>query len=97
MLAKVLERGEQSGEFRRGIDPMQLYISIAGLAYFYLSNNHTLSTIFGRDLMTPAPTPLASTHQCGDRRLRRRPGGTDGTPRRASIRLSPDNALRRQR
>ena len=50
-LARVLERGEKSGELRGGIDPMQLYISIAGLAYFYLSNKHTLGTIFGRDLM----------------------------------------------
>ena len=51
VLADVLVRGEQSGELRPGIDPMQLYISIAGLAYFYLSNKHTLGTIFGRDLM----------------------------------------------
>jgi hypothetical protein len=29
---------------------VQLYISIAGLAYFYLANNYTLSAIFGRDL-----------------------------------------------
>ena len=36
----------------RGVDPVQLYISIAGLSYFYLSNNPTLSTIFGRDLMS---------------------------------------------
>ena len=50
-LARVLERGEKSGELRGGIDPMQLYISIAGLAYFYLSNKHTLGTIFGLDLM----------------------------------------------
>ena len=50
-LARVLKRGERSGELRGGIDPMQLYISIAGLAYFYLSNKHTLGTIFGRDLM----------------------------------------------
>ena len=50
-LAKVLKRGEKSGELRGGIDAMQLYISIAGLAYFYLSNKHTLGTIFGRDLM----------------------------------------------
>jgi AcrR family transcriptional regulator len=50
-LAKVLKRGEKSGELRDGIDAMQLYISIAGLAYFYLSNKHTLGTIFGRDLM----------------------------------------------
>jgi hypothetical protein len=31
---------------------VQLYVSIAGIAYFYLSNTHTLSAIFGRDLMT---------------------------------------------
>jgi hypothetical protein len=29
---------------------VQLYISIAALAYFYLGNNYTLSAIFGRDL-----------------------------------------------
>jgi AcrR family transcriptional regulator len=52
-LAEVLARGEKSGELRKGIDPMQLYISIAGLAYFYLSNKHTLGAIFGQDLMQP--------------------------------------------
>ena len=50
-LAEVLRRGEKSGVLRGGVDAMQLYISIAGLAYFYLSNQHTLGTIFGRDLM----------------------------------------------
>ncbi|MEO8080302.1 MAG: TetR/AcrR family transcriptional regulator [Caldimonas sp.] len=53
-LGEVLSRGALSGEMRPGIDAMQLYISIAGLAYFYLSNNHTLGTIFGRDLMDEA-------------------------------------------
>jgi AcrR family transcriptional regulator len=52
-IADVLERGAKSGLFRAGVDPIQLYISIAGLSYFYLSNNHTLSTIFDRDLMAP--------------------------------------------
>ncbi|QJW84737.1 TetR family transcriptional regulator [Ramlibacter terrae] len=51
-LAAVLERGRREGAFRGGVDPVQLYVSIAGLAYFYLSNTHTLSAIFGRDLMT---------------------------------------------
>jgi AcrR family transcriptional regulator len=51
-LGDVLERGRRDGVFRGGIDPVQLYISIAGLSYFYLSNNPTLSTIFGRDLMS---------------------------------------------
>jgi AcrR family transcriptional regulator len=53
MLGDVLERGRREGVFRGGVDPIHLYISIAGLAYFYLSNNPTLSTIFGRDLMSP--------------------------------------------
>jgi len=50
-LADVLERGHRSNIFRAGIDPVQLYISIAGLSYFYLGNSYTLSTIFGRELL----------------------------------------------
>jgi AcrR family transcriptional regulator len=53
MIKQVLERGARAGEFRRGVDPVQLYISIAGLGYFYLSNRHTLSAIFERDLLAP--------------------------------------------
>jgi len=53
MLRAILRRGERQGLFRRGIDPVQLYISIAGEGYFYLANRYTLSRIFGRDLMAP--------------------------------------------
>jgi AcrR family transcriptional regulator len=53
MLGGVIARGERAGVFRSGVDPVQLYISIAALGYFYLSTNPTLSTIFGRDLMRP--------------------------------------------
>jgi hypothetical protein len=52
MLRDLLERGVRAGQFRRGVDPVQLYISIAGLGYFYLGNRHTLSTIFERDLLS---------------------------------------------
>ncbi len=52
-LEDLLERGRRAGVFRGGVDAVQLYVSIAGLAYFYLSNRHTLSTIFGRDLLAP--------------------------------------------
>lgn len=52
-LRAVLERGRKEGVFRGGVDAVQLYVSIAGLAYFYLSNSHTLSAIFGRDLLSP--------------------------------------------
>jgi len=53
MLSGVLERGAKAGIFRRRVDPVQLYITIAALGFFYLSNRHTLSTIFGRDLGAP--------------------------------------------
>jgi hypothetical protein len=53
-LAGILERGRAQGVFRAGVDPLQLYISIAGLSYFYLSNRHTLAAIFDRDLMGEA-------------------------------------------
>jgi AcrR family transcriptional regulator len=50
----VLKRGTEAGVFRRGVDPVELYISIAALGFFYMSNRHTLSTIFGKDLAAPA-------------------------------------------
>ena len=53
LLRDLLLRGERAGKFRKGVDPVQLYISIAALGYFYLSNRHTLSTIFERDLLAP--------------------------------------------
>ena len=53
LLGNVLARGHAQKLFRAGIDPVQLYISIASLCYFYLSNTPTLSTVFGRDLRTP--------------------------------------------
>lgn len=63
-LGEILERGRHDGVFRGGIDPMQLYISIAGLAYFYLSNRHTLSAIFARDLMAPKARHERLSHIC---------------------------------
>jgi len=50
MISDVLKRGAESGVFRRGVDPVYVYISIASLGIFYLSNRWTLSTIFARDL-----------------------------------------------
>ena len=50
MISDVLKRGAASGVFRRGADPVHIYISIAALGIFYLSNRWTLSAIFARDL-----------------------------------------------
>jgi TetR/AcrR family transcriptional regulator len=50
MVDTILKQGVGAGTFRRGVDPVHLYISIAGLSYFFFSNTPTLSAIFGTDL-----------------------------------------------
>jgi TetR/AcrR family transcriptional regulator len=52
-IEELLVRGEKSGVFRKGIDPIQLYISMSALSYHYISNQHTWSVIFDFDLMSP--------------------------------------------
>jgi AcrR family transcriptional regulator len=61
-LGSILEKGRVKGVFRGGIDPVQLYISIAGLAYFYLSNQHTLGAIFDRNLLSPKALDQRLSH-----------------------------------
>ena len=51
MIRTVVQRGVEGGDFQVLVDPVQLYISIAALSFFYLSNSATLSVIFGRDLL----------------------------------------------
>lgn len=62
MLDTVLQRGRSQSLFRDGVDPIQLYISIASICYFYLSNNQTLSAIFGRDLRAPKAMAQRLSH-----------------------------------
>ncbi|QQO11998.1 TetR family transcriptional regulator [Bradyrhizobium diazoefficiens] len=61
-VSHILHEGVRSGVFRKGIDPVQLYISIAGLSYFYLSNTPTLSAIFGKDLSSRAARRARRRH-----------------------------------
>ncbi len=61
-LRGILKRGERAGVFRAGVDPVQLYISIAGEGYFYLSNRYTLAQIFKRDLMSQAALAARARH-----------------------------------
>lgn len=63
-LGDILERGRKEGIFRGGVDALQLYVSIAGMAYFYLSNHHTLAAVFGGDLMTPKAHHERLSHMC---------------------------------
>jgi len=62
MIRTVVRRGLESGDFKVAVDPVQLYISIAALSFFYLSNSATLSVIFGRDLLSQAAKDERLTH-----------------------------------
>jgi TetR/AcrR family transcriptional regulator len=62
MVSQILKQGVRNEIFRKGIDPVQLYISIAGLSYFFFSNTPTLSAIFGKDLSSPAARRARRKH-----------------------------------
>ena len=62
MVSKILSEGVRDGVFRRGINPVHLYISIAGLSYFYFSNTPTLSAIFGKNLASPTARRARRRH-----------------------------------
>jgi TetR/AcrR family transcriptional regulator len=62
LVSTILSQGVKAGIFRRGINPVHLYISIAGLSYFYFSNTPTLSAIFGRDLSSRAARQARRRH-----------------------------------
>jgi TetR/AcrR family transcriptional regulator len=62
LVSNILADGVRTGAFRKGVNPVHLYISIAGLSYFFFSNTPTLSAIFGRDLSSPAARRARRKH-----------------------------------
>jgi AcrR family transcriptional regulator len=62
LIDDLLTRGRADGVFRADVDARQLYISIAGMGYFYWANRHTLSAIFGRKLGTKAALQQREDH-----------------------------------
>ena len=61
-LRTVLANGAAATVFKPDVDPVQLYISIASLGAFYLSNRWTLSTIFRRDLTSATELAARGSH-----------------------------------
>ncbi len=53
ILATILAEGTRQKVFRRGLDVKKVYLTLAALGYFYLSNRFTLSSFLGTDLMRP--------------------------------------------
>jgi TetR/AcrR family transcriptional regulator len=61
-MRSILARGAREGVFRADLDPLQTWISIAAVSYFYFSNINTLSTIFQRDFDSPAAHKARRRH-----------------------------------
>lgn len=53
MFGGILKRGGEEGVFRKDVDPIQLYITISSIGYFYLNNRYTLGLAFSKDMVTP--------------------------------------------
>jgi Tetracyclin repressor-like, C-terminal domain len=49
----VYDRGVKSGAFRRGLDAVELHMSISALCFFNVANRHTFALIFKRDMTDP--------------------------------------------
>lgn len=49
-MATIYERGVESGDFRPGLDPLELHWQVSALCFFNVSNRATFSKIFGRDM-----------------------------------------------
>lgn len=52
-IENILKRGVAAGIFRSGVDPIQLYVTITAFSYFHVSNRHTLSLMFDKELGDP--------------------------------------------
>jgi len=52
-LTGLLARGVQTGEFRQGLDPVQLHWMISAFAVFNVSNDATFSYLYDRDGSQP--------------------------------------------
>jgi len=48
LMSRIYRAGVEKGVFREGVKPLELYLSILALNYFYISNRHTLSRAVGK-------------------------------------------------
>ena len=53
VLGELLAHGAAKGLFRRDVAARDVYLMIASMGYFYLSNRYTLSAFLGEELQAP--------------------------------------------
>jgi len=49
-LARVIERGQKAGRFRRDVDAVEIHKAIAALGMFNVTNQFTFGAIFQREM-----------------------------------------------
>lgn len=54
VIARILKRGQSSGQFRQDVDPVDFYVSMCALCIMYFSNQHSLGVIFEREMTSDA-------------------------------------------
>lgn len=52
-MGELLKKGREQGIIRADADPVELYVALSGLGYFYCANRWTLSAAFAGDLFRP--------------------------------------------
>jgi AcrR family transcriptional regulator len=50
IMAAIVERGVLSGQFRSGMDMLQLHMSISALCFYFVANRFSFGHIFGVDM-----------------------------------------------
>jgi AcrR family transcriptional regulator len=53
-IRNLYERGVKAGNFRKGLDAVDIHASISALSFFNVANRHTFGTIFKVDMKSPA-------------------------------------------
>ena len=51
-IERLYRRGLETGEFRPGLDPVDIHASISALSFFNVSNRHTFGLIFKLDMQS---------------------------------------------
>lgn len=54
VLASILRRGQEQGQFRSGLDPVDVHMLISAFCFFRVSNRYTFGIVFQRDLSSAA-------------------------------------------
>jgi AcrR family transcriptional regulator len=65
MLADIIRRGQDAGLFRMDADPVDVHMLISSFSFYRVSNRHTFSRLFGRDLQS-ADTKLHHKRMLSD-------------------------------